>query len=181
VGVLDDAIREHLELKLKRGADPGEVSQQEAEALGPARREAVAEPSGEVVQDGSGDEPTVAAEPPTQLAEELVPPTEIAEEPVLEPEHPPLHAVDDTAGAEETEAFPEAPPPEPPAPGSTEDPNATVEWPAPAPPDDPVVEEAPEPDEVPAEEQMSPPTDPEPGDDHLRFEQKPQRDFDLDD
>ena len=40
MGLLDDAIREHLELKRRHGADPGEVARQESEALGPARRTA---------------------------------------------------------------------------------------------------------------------------------------------
>jgi hypothetical protein len=39
MGLLDDAIREHLELKRRHGADPSEVARQEHEALGPARRE----------------------------------------------------------------------------------------------------------------------------------------------
>src|SRR5262245_51607507 len=34
MGLLDDAIREHLELKRSRGADPNEVERQEREALG---------------------------------------------------------------------------------------------------------------------------------------------------
>jgi hypothetical protein len=34
MGLLDDAIREHLELKRLRGADPGEVARQEHEVLG---------------------------------------------------------------------------------------------------------------------------------------------------
>jgi hypothetical protein len=38
MGLLDDAIREHLELKRRRGADATEVARQEHEALGPARR-----------------------------------------------------------------------------------------------------------------------------------------------
>ena len=38
MGVLDDAIREHLELKRQRGAAEAELARQEAEALGPARR-----------------------------------------------------------------------------------------------------------------------------------------------
>ncbi len=33
MGLLDDAIREHLELKRQRGADPGEVAREEHEAL----------------------------------------------------------------------------------------------------------------------------------------------------
>lgn len=39
MGLLDDAIREHLELKRRRGADPAEVEQAEHEALGPVRRD----------------------------------------------------------------------------------------------------------------------------------------------
>jgi hypothetical protein len=38
MGLLDDAIREHLDLKRRRGADPGEVERDEREALGPVRR-----------------------------------------------------------------------------------------------------------------------------------------------
>jgi hypothetical protein len=38
MGLLDEAIREHLDLKRRRGADASEVSRQEQEALGPARR-----------------------------------------------------------------------------------------------------------------------------------------------
>ena len=35
MGLLDDAIREHLELKRRRGADPGEVARAQREALDP--------------------------------------------------------------------------------------------------------------------------------------------------
>jgi hypothetical protein len=38
MGLLDDAIKEHLDLKRRRGADPGEVERDEREALGPVRR-----------------------------------------------------------------------------------------------------------------------------------------------
>ncbi|HZE04694.1 MAG TPA: hypothetical protein VE127_05695, partial [Solirubrobacteraceae bacterium] len=38
MGLLDDAIREHLDLKRRRGADPAEVERLEREALGPVRR-----------------------------------------------------------------------------------------------------------------------------------------------
>jgi hypothetical protein len=38
MGLLDDAIREHLDLKRRRGADPAEVEKAEREALGPVRR-----------------------------------------------------------------------------------------------------------------------------------------------
>ena len=47
MGVLDDAIREHIELKRKHGASDEDLRRQEQEALGPARRE----------------QPQVAAEP----------------------------------------------------------------------------------------------------------------------
>ena len=59
MGVLDDAIREHLDLKLKRGADPGEVEKEASEALGPARREPA---SALPVEDAPEVEPGVAAE-----------------------------------------------------------------------------------------------------------------------
>ena len=38
MGLLDDAIRDHLDLKRRRGADPAEVERAEREALGPVRR-----------------------------------------------------------------------------------------------------------------------------------------------
>ncbi|HEY2142271.1 MAG TPA: hypothetical protein VGG98_09460 [Solirubrobacteraceae bacterium] len=38
MGLLDDAIREHLELKRLRGADPGEVAREQREALDPVPR-----------------------------------------------------------------------------------------------------------------------------------------------
>jgi hypothetical protein len=41
MGLLDDAIREHLELKRRRGADPTEVEREEREVLGPVRSRAV--------------------------------------------------------------------------------------------------------------------------------------------
>jgi hypothetical protein len=51
MGLLDDAIREHLELKRLRGADPGYVAREEQAALGPIRREDEVEPGGS----GEGD------------------------------------------------------------------------------------------------------------------------------
>jgi hypothetical protein len=38
MGLLDEAIREHLELKRRRGADATEITRQEQEAFGPTRR-----------------------------------------------------------------------------------------------------------------------------------------------
>jgi hypothetical protein len=40
MGLLDDAIREHLDLKRRSGGDPAEIARAEQEALGPVRREA---------------------------------------------------------------------------------------------------------------------------------------------
>jgi formin 2 len=40
MGLLDDAIKEHLELKRRRGADAAEITRLESEALGPVRRSA---------------------------------------------------------------------------------------------------------------------------------------------
>jgi hypothetical protein len=54
MGLLDDAIREHLDLKRRRGADPSEIAKEEAEALGPVRREAPEEePVDDAVDPGS--------------------------------------------------------------------------------------------------------------------------------
>jgi hypothetical protein len=47
MGLLDEAIREHLELKRRHGADPGDLAKLEREAFGPIRRGAEpAEPAG---------------------------------------------------------------------------------------------------------------------------------------
>ena len=51
MGQLDDAIRDHLELLRRRGADPTDIARAEAEALSPAVRE-VAEPE---IDDESDD------------------------------------------------------------------------------------------------------------------------------
>jgi hypothetical protein len=48
MGLLDDAIREHLELKRLRGADPGLVSREESEVFGPVRGGDLADDNGEI-------------------------------------------------------------------------------------------------------------------------------------
>src|SRR4051794_24838252 len=72
MGLLDDAIREHLELKRKHGANPEDVARQEQEALGPGRRNEFAQPEG------------VEPEPPAAVVAPR------SEEPEPEPE-PPLN------------------------------------------------------------------------------------------
>src|SRR5439155_27136183 len=66
MGLLDDAIREHLELKRRRGADPSEVAREEAEALGPVRREPVEslEPGAEPVATSTAQESHAGLEDP---------------------------------------------------------------------------------------------------------------------
>jgi len=54
MGLLDDAIREHLELKRRRGADPGEIALEERAALDPVYRSQDAAAEGP----GGADEPT---------------------------------------------------------------------------------------------------------------------------
>jgi hypothetical protein len=52
MGLLDDAIREHLELKRRRGADPGEVAREQREALDAVPRDGAVE-TGQLDQDAS--------------------------------------------------------------------------------------------------------------------------------
>jgi hypothetical protein len=73
MGILDDAIREHLDLKRQHGVPEEELRRQEEEALGPARRDVAPAESA----DGEGaaepelhDEETVLQEPDAALAEE---------------------------------------------------------------------------------------------------------------
>jgi len=53
MGLLDDAIREHLDLKRSRGADPTEVERNEREALGPVRRTPQTPPRDEALLDSA--------------------------------------------------------------------------------------------------------------------------------
>jgi len=59
MGLLDDAIREHLELKRRRGADPGEVAQQERAALEPAFGE---NGPRQVAENGDGEDAGILGE-----------------------------------------------------------------------------------------------------------------------
>jgi hypothetical protein len=70
MGLLDDAIKDHLELKRRHGADPSEVARLEHEALGPARREPVAESA------VAEEEPLAAVEEDVAEVEEPVAPRE---------------------------------------------------------------------------------------------------------
>ena len=48
MGLLDDAIRDHLELKRLRGADPGLLDREQREALDPVLRDEEAERAGDL-------------------------------------------------------------------------------------------------------------------------------------
>jgi hypothetical protein len=86
MGLLDDAIREHLELKRRHGADPDEVARQEREALGPGQRNEFAHPEAEGPAEEAATTVLPAAEPPAE--EDALPAGEpgIPEEPTAE--HP---------------------------------------------------------------------------------------------
>jgi hypothetical protein len=68
MGLLDDAIREHLELKRRRGADPGVVAREQREALEPVPRDERSVAGGDVAvaedvaaDDGTADNADVTA------------------------------------------------------------------------------------------------------------------------
>jgi hypothetical protein len=67
MGLLDDAIREHLELKRRHGADPGEIERQEQEALGSARR-------GEFAPEGGPAPPPAPFDADEAVPEAIEPP-----------------------------------------------------------------------------------------------------------
>jgi hypothetical protein len=121
MGALDDAIREHLELKRRHGASDEDIARAEAEALGPARRERAA--PAEAEPEAALDEPAAGIEQP---AEVLAEPAAAADEPALDE---PV-AVDEPA----VPAEPPPPPPPPPPPEAEED---LVEDDLALPPDDP--------------------------------------------
>ena len=83
MGLLDEAIREHLELKRRRGADPTEVEREEREALGPVRR---------MAEEGSGADAPVSAPPEAQSAVAPAPEAEVFEE---------AHGFDEAPGFED--------------------------------------------------------------------------------
>ena len=173
MGLLDDAIREHLELKRRHGADPQEVARQEDEALGPiGGHEPQPEPEPELEpEEPLGDEPPAPYEPPTaQEPEHEHEPLHVAEEPAEEPAFE-LQQPTRQFSLEEVQAATSGPeaPAEPPPPAEAEAPPAEDVVPADDEPEgEDVLEETPE---------FLQDT---PDHDRLWFEQKPPRDFDLD-
>jgi hypothetical protein len=195
VGVLDDAIRQHLELKRQRGADPGEVKREEDEALGkvvttrgtaaaPADDPDVSvEESPPQDQDSTVHQPTAAFDP-AEVAEALGEPSAEAEtepepevevETVTEPEPEPAAEI---VIEPEPEVEPVA---EPQHDEDVEsDPAEPDEGPAP-PTQDPVAEDAVPEDGSEHDELEDTPgfLEDAPEHDKLWFEQKPPKDFDF--
>jgi hypothetical protein len=64
MGLLDEAIREHLELQRRRGADPGEIARAESAALTPVLEREHAEAPAEPEPEPGAPEPELGpAEP----------------------------------------------------------------------------------------------------------------------
>jgi hypothetical protein len=107
MGLLDDAIREHLELKRRHGASDEEIAQEEAEALGPARRGFPAAPesaAGEVQSaevQSAEDEGAVEDAVPEAIEDlpTVVEPLPPEPEPEPEPEPDTQHPTPDTPEA----------------------------------------------------------------------------------
>ena len=158
MGLLDDAIREHLELKRRHGAAEEEVRRQEQEALGPPRRGEVPEPLA----------PPAVTEPESEAGAAIEPAVDV---PAVDPAPEPLD--DDRTAAYAAAPEAEAPPePNEPAPRSVykDEPWLADAAPAADPdaPADDVLEETPDfLQETPEH-------------DRLWFEQRPPRDFDFD-
>src|SRR4051794_23608312 len=115
MGILDEAIREHLELKRRRGATDSELQRLEDEAFGPPSRpgepdfpeqgdEAAAQSGNGVASEGAVAESPSAPEaqtaPPSEgEPREPEPPVEGSEEPA---EEPPAEPGDETAIYDQT-------------------------------------------------------------------------------
>jgi hypothetical protein len=171
MGLLDDAIRQHLELKRRHGADPGDVARLEHEALGPVQREdALAVPAPEDVPAAStalDDDQHVADAAVAHEEEVAFEEAELEADERWEVTHPP-------AAPEPAAADPVEPPATEPGAGGS----VRAE---PSPPH--AHEPDPQPDLEPGEHDELEET-PEflqetPEHDRLWFEQKPPRDFDF--
>jgi hypothetical protein len=206
MGILDDAIREHLDLKRRRGADPTEIERAEREALGPVRRgpgltgeEEVAAPEPSAAPDAehspaapeADHAPAEQWEPfkedpelrASEEPEELTP-----HEPARAPDGDPLMR-DEPFSGETREAVPPEPADVAPAPEAEPPPPHPADPPAPARHDessgrvDRETEEYElEPEEEAGDDVLE--TTPEflqdaPEHDRLWFEQRPPRDFDF--
>jgi hypothetical protein len=169
MGLLDDAIREHLELKRRRGADAEEVTRLEQEALGPPQRGEFAG----ATAPAEAAEPAAPAEPAPETAG-----AEPADDPDPDPDPDP-----EPEPEPRDEAWLDDPPP-PEEPEEREDvvvDQPTVEYAVPAEPEAPADEASDRDAEADDVLEETPDFLQEtPEHDRLWFEQKPPRDFDLD-
>ncbi len=156
MGLLDDAIRDHLDLKRRRGADPAEVERAEREALGPVRRAPVEPAEGELTLGPPTSEDEFVGDEHVEWDEHFEAATELHAVPDAEPGSPaPLEHEPFEHEAVEHERFEHEPfAAEPPA----SEPIAAVPAdrlaPEPAPPA--VREPEPEPEPEPEEEEPEP-------------------------
>jgi hypothetical protein len=185
MGLLDDAIREHLDLKRRRGADPTEVERAEREALGPVRRgpeepEEVEPGADQAVaydhEDGQDwgeafDDANELASPQPGEPEPFAPaePTIAPEEP-FEPDEPPTDTRD--SATPPPHPAPASPAPEQPREHAGEE---TVEYEVEA-----ALEQEGEGDSDDVLEETPEFLQDTPDHDRLWFEQRPPRDFDFD-
>ena len=175
MGLLDDAIREHLDLKRRRGADTSEVERQEQEALGPPAHGEFAAPAQPPEPVEAPPEPAPEPEPEPDLPPE--PPAAVAAGPapvvVPDPEPDPVAPVPaaeiEPRGDVEDDWLENS---ESSSPGAATREFTPVEDPAEQTPAEPAGEDVLE--ETPDFLQETPEHE------RLWFEQKPPRDFDLD-
>ena len=168
MGLLDDAIREHLELKRKHGADPTEVARQEREALGSGRvppraadPDAAAEPEPVAASGGLAldDLPPAPVEDDPPFEDPLPEPTRVEEPRIEEPR----------GGAVSMQREPE---PEP-------DPEPEIDWTRPPTIDDPPPAPAARAEDEDVLEETPDFLQETPEHDRLWFEQRPPKDFDF--
>jgi hypothetical protein len=185
MGLLDDAIREHLELKRLKGTDPGDLAREEREALGEGgppeqadasayeedRRRAHAEPPGpdedlhgHTTEQGGSPAPVAAAQETIELDMESV----LASSP---------RSIAEQASSEDEEAA-VAPPAHAP------EPEDSLEWEMPAEqePNEPGREPDGHSEDEPVEDVLEETPDflrETPEQERLWFEQRPPRDFDF--
>ncbi|HUE27841.1 MAG TPA: hypothetical protein VMP89_13785 [Solirubrobacteraceae bacterium] len=209
MGLLDDAIKEHLDLKRRRGADPTEVERLEREALGPVRRaqhepadlpteqpetaSSVAYPDDEETEhewtDAANEESVFDHDPEQEFEREPPRHHEIAQE---WDSHEPLDLQEPPAPAPAYESPAEDPfPVEPPPPAAATPRPSEAAPPVPAPAEDEHLDQETAEYDIEAEQRKNPDGEdvleetPEflqdtPDHDRLWFEQRPPRDFDFD-
>ncbi len=117
MGILDDAIREHLELKRQHGADDDDLDRLEKEVFGPSTRPGDPEfdtSEGQPSAPASGAEPEAPEQPAAPIPDAGLPSTA--------PDEPPAPTPEPASGAGETVPAAEAPaePASEPAPEPTE-------------------------------------------------------------